>query len=133
MLPSRYMGMLRLTVTTEFPLAAVAVLAHRITLRSRLSQAIEGNGVVCVDSRYASVQWRGAPRLTRLNAPAATWRVLNIALPSIQPGNAASAELAQLLGEGRGVDVVCASVHPITAAPFDMVAVLDALSCVATE
>lgn len=117
----------RLTVTDEFPRAAVRVTAYRPSLASRLTQSIEGVGIVCADSRYASVQWLGAPRLTRLNAPPATWKVLDVALPSMQPEDAAPAELAQLLGESRGVVVTCASVHPITAAPFDVVATLDAL------
>jgi len=58
----------------EFPPAGVAVTAYRFTLTSRRTGSLEGVAVVCLDARYLSVQWAGAPRITRRHVTPAQWK-----------------------------------------------------------
>jgi len=120
----------RLTLKMEFPPADVGVTAHRFTLTSRLTGSLEGVAVACLDARYLSVHWAGAPRITRRHVMPAQWKQIATLGDILSPGSIDSDNLLATLitgDRGRAVTVTFTGVEAMKV-PIEQVAqALDGL------
>lgn len=87
-----------------------------------------GQALVCVEARYASIRWKGAPRLDRRFVDAARWRPIERELRDgwtkglVSPD---SVVFVALLAERRSLQLQFMTSPPIEAEPLTASAVLD--------
>jgi hypothetical protein len=125
----------RLTVSMEFPRTTTPVAAWVFALSARADGSPEGIAVVSPEARYCSVQWAGAPRITRRHVTPAQWREVTAIGNALVPGALDGGNtLATLItGErGRAIVVTFTGVQTIETLPERLAETLDTLLTVAS-
>lgn len=105
------------------------VTAVRFVLRESETGAEAGVAVVSPEARYASVAWRGAPRLARLHVGRAEWVAIAAEVSALAVGAVvpAASALYHLICAERGARLTCEAIETVTAPAFDLAAALDGI------
>jgi len=107
----------------------VKVAAWHFALTARADASPAGSAVVCLEARYLSVQWAGAPHIARRHVTSAQWREI-AGIQALAPGALDGGCLVAALVTGdRGRSVIVSFTGVRTAeTPIEQLAqTLDAL------